>query len=259
MISGLYSSASCLLNAEKEVDLISANLANCSTPAYKQSRITFSSFPDMMMKVVGRDGHTRVLGKVAGGAVPDAVITCFRQGDFQRTGSPTDFAIDGEGFFQVQTDQGVRYTRNGSFHRDVEGILRDGADNPVIGANGIVRIGQQNFTVNQKGEVIVTQESGGVLSEEVIDRIETVDIGDKSLLLSSGGCRFELPKGYEDQIRESSGEIRQNFLEDSNMTPIHGLIQMMSAFRAYESSTKMLDAINETFQKSVNEVANANA
>jgi len=259
MISGLYSSASCLLNAEREVDLISTNLANCTTPAFKQSRVTFSSFPDIMLKVADRDGHARTLGKVGGGSVPDAVTTCFAAGDYERTGNPTDLAIEGEGFFQVLTDRGIRYTRNGSFHQDVEGVLRDGASNPVLGANGIVRIGQQSFTVNEKGEVIVTKEAGGILTEEVIDQIQVVDINDKKLLRRSGGCLFELPKGHEDQIKESPALIRQSFLEDSNMTPIHGLIQMISAFRAYEASAKMLEAINETFQKSVIEVANVNA
>lgn len=256
MYSGLYASASSLLNGQRSVDLIAGNLANINVPGYKEARPVFRSFPDILLRTsAARDQNPATLGRVGGGSSLDHVFTSFEGGPLTPTGNRDDLAISGNGFFQVLTDRGVRLTRNGSFLRDPDGVLRNAENEPVLGRNGIVSIPDPVYVVKEDGRVFGVRENREVREEYLIDQLDVVDVSDESVLIREGDSHFSLPEGREDLLVPADGEVRQGCLERANLTLVDAMVRMIDAFRAYEMSQRMLRAIDETLDKVVNDVA----
>jgi len=116
MIRGLYTSASGMLAESTRNDVTSNNLANINTTGYKKDVAVFRSFPDMLIQRINdqkkTDPQPKInIGTLGTGAMVDEVITSHEQGTFRQTSNPFDLAIDGEGYFTVQNDNGTFYTR----------------------------------------------------------------------------------------------------------------------------------------------------
>ena len=133
MERGLYIAASGMLAEMARQDQLANDLANASTPGYKADRVSQRSFGDLMLSN-SADGST--VGPLGQGAAIDKQETDLRPQALRETGQPLDLAIAGDGYFGVQTAQGVRYTRNGSFTADAKGNLVDQLGNQVLGVGG---------------------------------------------------------------------------------------------------------------------------
>src|SRR3954452_3187045 len=139
MERGLYIAASGMLTEMVRQDQIANDLANASTPGYKADRATQRSFGDLLLSntVTGQQ-----VGPLGMGSQIDSITTDTTGAPARETGEPLDFAVQGEGWFGVQTPQGVRYTRNGQFGVSPQGTLIDSLGNQVMGRNGgPVRVG----------------------------------------------------------------------------------------------------------------------
>jgi len=130
MERGLYIAASGMLAETARQDQLANDLANASTPGYKADRVSQRSFGDLMLSN-SSDGST--VGPLGQGAAIDKQETDLRPQALRDTGQPLDLAVTGDGYFGVQTKQGVRYTRNGSFSADAQGKLVDQLGNQVLG------------------------------------------------------------------------------------------------------------------------------
>ncbi len=133
MNRGLYVAASGMLAMQARQDQLSNDLANASTPGYKQDRTAQRAFGELLVRNV--QGNQQV-GTMAAGVRLEEQTTDFRAAPLRQTDEPLDLAVDGDGFFGVQTAQGVRYTRNGQFTSAADGTLVDQLGNKVLGANG---------------------------------------------------------------------------------------------------------------------------
>ncbi|HEY8530819.1 MAG TPA: flagellar hook-basal body protein, partial [Limnochorda sp.] len=180
MLRGLYTAASGMLAQAARLDLESNNLANAATTGYKADQAELLSFPTMLLRRVGgKDGEpeplhplgiemrTRpdgldrlpfreapVVGPLGTGVYVEGTFTSFRQGPLRDTGNPLDLALEGPGFFAVETPGGVRYTRAGSFRLDAEGYLADQTGNRVLGVDGPIQVGQAaTVAIGQDGSV----------------------------------------------------------------------------------------------------------
>src|SRR4051794_25907524 len=133
MERGLYIAASGMLSEMVRQDQIANDLANASTPGYKADRSTQQSFGDILLAntVTGQ-----TVGPLGMGSRIDSITTDTTAAPARDTGEPLDFAVVGDGWFGVQTPQGVRYTRNGQFAVSAQGTLTDSVGNQVIGTNG---------------------------------------------------------------------------------------------------------------------------
>src|SRR4051812_18190057 len=133
MERGLYIAASGMLSEMVRQDQIANDLANASTPGYKADRATQRSFGDILLanSVTGQP-----VGPLGLGSQIDSIVTDTTGAPARDTGEPLDFAVVGEGWFGVQTPQGVRYTRNGQFAVSPQGTLIDSMGNQVMGRNG---------------------------------------------------------------------------------------------------------------------------
>jgi flagellar basal-body rod protein FlgF len=133
MIRGLYTGASGMIAQMGRINVLSNNLANVDTTSYKRDTTIMKSFPEMLIHRINDDGVREipigsydlmpVIGKMGTGVEINEVFTNFTQGSFRQTENDFDLALEGEGFFSVQTEDGERYTRNGSFLIDRDGYL----------------------------------------------------------------------------------------------------------------------------------------
>ena len=133
MDRGLYIAASGMLAEMTRQEQIANELANSTTPGYKADRSAQSGFGELLLSNT-RNG--RAIGRVGLGVQVDEIRTDLTPGPLHETGDPLDLAIEGEGYFAVNTAAGVRYTRNGQFTASAAGTLTDSFGNEVLGANG---------------------------------------------------------------------------------------------------------------------------
>jgi flagellar basal-body rod protein FlgF len=224
MERGLYIAASGMLSEMVRQDQIANDLANASTPGYKADRSTQRSFGDILLanSVTGQ-----AVGPLGLGSHIDSIQTDTTGAPARETGEPLDFAVVGEGWFGVQTPQGVRYTRNGQFAVSPQGTLIDSMGNQVMGRNGgPVRVGPD-------GRPDPTQLG-------VFNLTNPQKIGDSYVTGAAGG--------------QATGTVRQGALEASNADPSRSMVDMIASFRAFESGQRVIRTIDETLAKASNVV-----
>jgi flagellar basal-body rod protein FlgF len=222
---GLYIAASGMLAEQLRQDQIANDLANTSTPGYKADRTTQRDFGALLLT---NSATGAVVGTQGTAVQVDRVVTDFSPEPSRDTGEPLDFAITGEGFFAVQTAGGVRYTRNGQFMASPDGQLVTAAGQPVLGRDG------RPLAVGPDGSVDPRRLGVVLLSAP---RKE----GD-SLVSGTPGAAGQ------------AGQVRAGALEGSGADPARSMVDMIESMRAYESGQKVIQTIDETLQKAVQQV-----
>lgn len=240
-----------MLGEMTRTDTISNNLANANTTSFKKDRAVFRASPQMRIHRLDdpvRVGNKLVdpkpfIGVLGTGAMVDAVFTDFSQGQIRHTGNPLDLAISGEGFFQVETPAGIRYTRDGNFSIDNQGYLVTREGYRVLGEQGPIQIPDQ-------GEISV--DSQGVLRRngEVLARISLVTFQEPAFLAKQGDNLYACDEAPQPFV----GEVISGALEGSNVNVVSEMVDLISAFRAYEASQKAIRANDETLGRAVNDI-----
>jgi flagellar basal-body rod protein FlgF len=224
MERGLYIAASGMVSEMARQDLIANDLANASTAGYKADRAVQGSFGDLLLRNT-QTGQT--VGPLGEGSRIERQVTDLTAAPLKETGEDLDFAIEGDGFFAVQTAQGTRYTRNGQFTAAANGRLTDQLGNAVLGQNG------QPITIGADGKV---PEAGvGVFAVNNARKV-----GDNFFTGAAGG--------------RGPGQVRSGALEGSGADPVRAMTDMIASLRAFESGQKVITTIDSTLQKASNQV-----
>ncbi|WP_227767205.1 flagellar basal-body rod protein FlgF [Zhaonella formicivorans] len=251
MIRGLYTAATGMLVQELKQDNITNNLANMNTPGYKKTELAVSSFPQVLLKridaIKGSAAGTTPVGPLNNGAMLDEQIIDWAEGNLEETGNSYDLAINGEGFFTIETAQGLRYTRNGSFRLDGQGYLVTAQGDYVLGLNGPILVQGSSFTVAADGSLTVD----GVY----VDHLLITGFPDKQGLQKMGHDLYSAPEGALPRALEP-GEtaVKQGFLEKPNLNLVNEMVNMLAALRTYEANQKVIQAHDELLAKSANEI-----
>ena len=224
MERGLYIAASGMLAEMTRQDQIANDLSNASTPGYKADRSTQRSFGDMLLE---NTQTGRQVGALGMGVATDREVTDLSPKPLRQTDEPLDLAIQGEGFFAVQTAQGVRYTRNGQFTASPQGTLMTGLGQQVLGRNG------QPVQVNADGTV-------SAAAVAVFNVPNAQKQGDNLCTGAAAG--------------QATGTVQTGALDASGADPARAMVDMIASFRAIESGQKVIQTIDETLQKSANSV-----
>jgi flagellar basal-body rod protein FlgF len=243
MIRGLYTSALGLSVLTKEQEITTNNLANSQTAGYKQDVLVAEAFPEMLFHRL-RDPleagqEPPFVGQAPLGVRINSVYTDVSIGVQRQVENPLSFAVR-EGYFTVQTPRGERYTRKGDFSLDSEGRLVSGEGYPVLGEQGEIFLPQGSVEVDAQGRLY----SEGV----EIDRLRIVNPGTTwekeaaSLFRGENSQRVEEP------------QVRQGVIEESNVDPLRAMVDLITTLRAYEANQKVIQAIDTTLDKAVNEV-----
>lgn len=242
MLSALYTAASGLMAQTAKMEVLSQNLANTGTPGFKG---------DFMLVEGGiKAGLQSAFLKEGPLPGPQPVrtgrrVTDFGRGLIRQTENPLDLANSGPGYFVVETPRGVRYTRAGNFAIDAKGYLETLDGNRVQGAKGAIRIPDGRFSVDTSGRILVEGQE--------VDRLRIVN-PDAANLMREGGSLFVLKSTAKDPSPAEGVEVRQGFLEGSNVDPVASLVQIMVSLRASEAYQKVIHALDLTLGQAANDL-----
>lgn len=221
MSNAIYASLARQQGLMQEMQLVANNLANASTTGYKSDRAIFGE----LLVPNGPGGAGMSMGALSGHAFMS------EQGALKFTGGTFDFAVQGEGYFVVETPQGERLTRAGHFQLDPEGRLIDAHGNAVKGAGG------NEITIPQDATNISVGNDGTISANgEIIDRIGVARA--EGELLRDTNTYFNAPDGFAN-IEEAT--IVQGALEQSNVSPVLEVSRMIEVQRAYEAGQSILE------------------
>ena len=231
MNSGLYGACAGLMARTEALDTIAANVANSSSAGFRGAQNVFGT----VLAEAGRHGKMSSLNRATNSfsQLGDTQIDT-TQGVITRTGNDLDLAIEGPGYFKVQSSTGVTYTRNGHFHADANGRLTTDAGEPVLGAAGEIRLTKGKVSISADGTI----SCDGVIS----GKLSLVTFAPGTKLINHGGSQYGAPAASETPAQEAS--LRQGALEGSNVSPMEGVVQLISAQRAAESMRHALTLID---------------
>lgn len=247
MIKGLYAAASAMLANLYRHGLLAHNIANVDTPGFKQVLTSLDDFKETA--VIYPPGpsaglaNLRWIGNLGLGVQTSSEITDFVQGGLRNTGHPFDLAIQGAGFFRIQTPDGERYTRDGRFYRDIDGNLVTVDGYQVLDDGGQpINLPQGEFSVSPEGVVRV--------NGEIIATLGLAAFEDPSAELSRDGPNTFAAEGGA--TSDAVGSVVQGYLEMSNANPAQLMTQMIAVARAYEAAQKMVQTQDELLGKAIN-------
>jgi flagellar basal-body rod protein FlgF len=246
MIRGLYTAAAGMLAGLMRQETIIHNLANVRTVGYKADYPTLADFPSLLLNRINGETNGPEVGKAGTGISLSGLTTDYGDGAVKNTDNPLDFAIVGEGFFQVETPDGVRFTRDGQFRRDSTGRLVDGQGNPVLGDNGPITLGEGPVTVTPQGNIYI--------NEKLTARLSIASFEDKANLVKDGETRFESRGAAPTLLEVNQTKVYQGYIEDSNTNTAQAMTEMMSVMRTYQACSKMVEMQDAITEQAVNVV-----
>lgn len=269
MLRGLYGAASGMIAQQQRTEMLTNNLANINTPGYKGEQASMRSFPNMLLKAMDTNnpgpGRSRYIGELTTAVYLQERTPNFRQGDIYETRNATDLAIlqgvvpmnedgrPGALFYTVQNENGeIRYSRNGNFAVDGRGFLVTSSGHYVLDTAGQpVQVVNEHFTVNEQG--FVFGENGAILGQINLayaeDPLQLVKEGNGLLRFTGEG---DLPTAIGNEA--ITYQIKQRYIERSNVDAGQTMTEMMAAYRAFEANQKVLQAYDQSLDKAVNEI-----
>jgi flagellar basal-body rod protein FlgF len=288
MLRGLYTAASGMLAQQRRHDTVTNNIANLNTPGFKEMNAVNRAFPDMLISAIGGpDPADGKLGKLSLGVFAEENLMRMGQGDLQETSRPQDMALMSdmivagkpfdasgkyvdpntgevtskpEAFFTIQTPQGDRYTRDGSFKTRPDGTLVTSDGLAVLGRNGrpiMINVAWDQVSITSDGR-LVDSSSGLPLAGS--PQLGITRIENPSLMVRQGDGRYTYtgdPAGIR-QVNLADPlervQVRQGYLERSNVDPAQSAVDMMAALRAYEANQKVIQFYDRSLDKAVNEI-----
>jgi flagellar basal-body rod protein FlgF len=226
---GIVNTARTLSYYRRLQEVTANNVANANTDAFKADRMTARQVQGLEYPVPIEQ-------------------TDLEQGRLHETGRPLDVGLEGPGFFVVNTPRGERLTRGGSLRLDASGCLMDGRGDPLVSADGPIRVNGAQVEIKADGTVLVDGTNAGRL------RIETVD--DPAALLKEGSGRY-VPKGALRPVPETEVFVRQGSVEEANIDPLLSMVELVSIQRSYGANVdalKVLDGVLGVVTNSVGRV-----
>lgn len=225
MSSGVYTVVSGAVAQEIRLASIANNLANAQTPGYKASKPIFEAV--LSSAVTDSENPNTYV------AVYDAHVD-FSNAPLIQSGSQLDVAIEGDGFFVIDTPNGPMYTRNGQFTVDSEKRLITMSGDTVRGEGGPITIDGKQIIIENDGSVFVDGQMSG--------RIAVTDFQNKSYLKPTGKGYFTNSEPTNGEIEASNYSVKQGAYEASNVEVMKEMIEIIATVRAYESYTKLQQA-----------------
>lgn len=234
MTKGFYNLTSGILSQGRRLDVVANNMTNLSTAGYKAETYTDRTFQEVLISRVGnkdKSGAT-VIGEESYILAPDQLYVDYTQGSVKETGMMLDFAIQGDGFFAIQTDDGIQYTRNGSFSLNEAGQLTLAGQGLVLGTDGQpITLATDRIRVDRQGAIYA--EDGGYLGQ-----LGIYSFADNGQLEKAESGLF-IPGGQQVQPSQNS-EVLWKYVEESNVDMLQEMTRMLTAQRALQGGAQVL-------------------
>lgn len=261
MVKGLYTAFTGMVNEQKRLDVLSNNLANADTNGYKKEGTTSQTFADELairIKDTSYYGMPKKLGVMSMGVHIGETYTDYSQGNYKITDNQTDFAINGEGFFAISyTDKAgntsVKYTRDGAFIVNTQGYLVTKDGDFVLNRNGAMNTDPNSrIQVNPNLPIVVTADGNIYQNDVLVGDIGLVNFADYDYIAKFGENLYDIVDGAT--IVASEATMDQGCLEASNVNVVSEMVNMITISRAYQAGQKVINAVDETLDKAVNQV-----
>lgn len=255
MVKGLYTAYTGMLNEQHRMDVMTNNLANATSVGFKKEGTTSQAFADVLaVKLKDSSVGLNVrqpIGINAPGVKIGENYVDYTQGSFRITDNTFDMALAGDGFFAIEFtnkagETSTKYTRSGDFTLNVDGFLVTNEGDYVLDVN--------NQRIQLDPLMDTSIQTDGTISQEgrVIARIQVTDFEDYDYLRRYGETYFEPIEGA--QIMEGSAQVYSGYLEMSNIQVVSEMVNMIAITRQYESNQKVIQTIDDTLQKAVNDL-----
>lgn len=262
---------------ERVQDVLAQNLSGSQMPGYKREDVVIRSFPDVLLNetyrgltpTTNKPRYNHAIGRVGTGAGVDWSYVDHSPGSYRYTGNDSDFAISGDGYFVVNTPDGNRFTRQGTFIVDRDGylvtpqgyrLMGRGADpnNPAGPQNQQpIQVGTQDFHVNQFGEVYARQfdPAAGQFQNQFVDQIMITDFENKDMLFREPGSYFRVEPGDTDNFTiPDRFSVMQGYIEQANSQPTTEMVKLIDSYRIHQASSRVIRALDQTLGRAVNDV-----
>ena len=257
------------------MDALANNLANVSTTGYKRDVSAHKAFPEILLHRFQDTGVIRIplsdgswgsvdsapiIGKLGTGVEHNELFTVNTQGSLEQTENPFDLALQGDGYFTIQSTEGERLTRNGNFEINAEGVLVTKEGLPVLGQNGTISIKKHNFYIDQQGRIFVNADlqddpqrlvSGRENrweNEVQLDQLRISTVERPRYLQKQGSSllRATIDSGDIEDIPSTEYAITQGFLEQANVNPVTEMVALIEVNRAYEANQRVIQAHDDS-------------
>lgn len=244
MMKGFYNLTSGMLTQGKHLNVLANNMTNLATSGFKSDRFTAQTFQDVMWSKVGnKNKQYQEIGNQSYITVPSQLYTDYTQSSFDETGLPLDFAIEGDGFFAIQTDDGVVYTRAGSFSLDDEGYLCLPGQGYVLDVDGeAIPFITDTFTSDDYGRMY---SEGAFLGQ-----IGVYVFPDNGQLRKNNQGMFQ--SDVEPQVQLVP--VHHKMVERSNVDMIQQMTRMIASQRAYQSAAQVTKIYDQLLSKATTDV-----
>lgn len=235
-------------------DVVANNIANVNTAGFKKDTALCRSFPDMLMSRLGEvkvDAGGReepmqpvVIGGLGTGAMVDRIAADYSQGNIKNTDNPFDLALNGDGYFAVETPRGECFTRDGCFKLNDQGVL--------ITNQGYAVLDQDDNPITIEGEFSVDSNGNLISGDELIATLKIVNFEDPQAL-EKVGDNMRTNAAY---TLAQSPRVVQGYMEQSNVNAVKEMVNLITVVRAYESLQKVVQAEDQTLSTAIDQVGN---
>ena len=235
MLEGMLQATQGCLKEEMRMDVCANNLANANVIGFKTNKI---SFQDLL---TAAEGDTEP---------EEGTLVQLRadlsQGDSRFTGQALDFAIHGKGFFKVETEEGLRYTRKGNFTLDPDGFIITQNENRVLGQSGPIVLTSDDIEVTDEGMII--------LDGAPVGQLAVVDFDNYDGLNKDGNGLFRNNSEHPEIPVDPETRVQQGFVELSNVNIVEEMVQMIQSLRGFESYQKAIQVLDGIDNEVINDV-----
>jgi flagellar basal-body rod protein FlgG len=252
MLRSLSTAATGMMAQQINIDVISNNIANVNTTGYKKVKAEFQDLLSQTLKMPGAQitqGTNQPVGIQIGlGSRASATTRTFSEGSFQQTGGKLDVAIEGDGFLEVQKDDGtIAYTRDGSLKMDANGQLCT-SDGFIIQPQITIPTNAQDIAITPDGRISVI--TPGTTEQTEVGTLRLAKFANPAGLSAIGKNLYAETSASGKAIegnpnQDGFGSLQQGFLEGSNVQIVEELVNLIQAERAFEANSKIIRASDE--------------
>ncbi len=257
MMRSLYTASTGMYAQQLNVDTLAHNMANVNTAGFKKQRVEFQ---DLLYQTIKRPASGPNVMEPVGlevglGVKPSAINTLFKQGNLQQTENPLDVAIQGVGFFGITVGDQTLYTRDGAIKIDASGNLVTADGNLYLGAEAISDPNAYDINIAKDGTITyqipgddTAQEAGKLQVFKFMNPAGLLKVG-KNLYQATANSGEAQEWDSED---DSTTSIQSGYLEMSNVQIVEEMVNLITAQRAYEINSKVIQSSDEMLQTATN-------
>lgn len=270
MSKPLWPAVSGAMARDQQIEVISNNLANVNTNGFKRDDISFKEYLSKNEKMIVegeeiprspiKDKDLYPLdGRDQSFVIVNGTQTKFSTGGFKVTDNPLDVALNGPGFFEISTPNGIRYTRAGSFKLSAEGKIVTTDGYPVLSKGGEGESADpagREIGISDRNGALHINDSGEVyMGDEKISQLSIVEFGDMNFIRKVGSANFENKDAVRNPPQEPINTVaKQGMVETSNVNPVQEISNLIRANRMFEQDLKAMKTVNDMLSKEVNDI-----